>query len=83
MRAKSSNIFPCPKKLLEKSKDKRLISINRYFSSMVGKTKKTQTKIKKNSITGRRLESMKRKKKKTKKKSRQIGPRRFKRSTEV
>ena len=74
MRAKSSNIFLCPKKLLEKSKDKLWISINRNFSEQ------SVEKKKKKKLTDYRLKGMKRKKKKNKEKRL---TKRSKRSTEL
>ena len=74
MTAKSSNIFLCPKKLLEKSKDKLWISINRNFSEQ------SVEKKKKKKLTDYRLEGMKRKKKKNKEKRL---TKRSKRSTEL
>ena len=74
MRAKSSNIFLCPKKLLEKSKDKLWISINRNFSEQ------SVEKKKKKKLTDYRIEGMKRKNKKNKEKRL---TKRSKRSTEL
>ena len=74
MTAKSSNIFLCPKKLLEKSKDKLWISINRNFSEQ------SVEKKKKKKLTDYRIEGMKRKNKKNKEKRL---TKRSKRSTEL
>ena len=76
MGAKSSNIFTCPKKIIENSKDKLLMFINRKFSEhrccSSDPTPKKKKKSRSRSMAGQRLVSVSstKKKKKRKKKDR-------------